>query len=90
MSSDTPAGLVRQLEPKPSYKVFSIIYFYGASKQENDPKGCTKLELRTSSNLTDEHAGWYSEGSRQNHGTNRWKKGREIRLLSMIDPRAAG
>lgn len=88
MSSDTLAGLARHfLELEPSYKVFSIIsalccipalvtaiiYFSWVSKQENDPKGCTKLGLRTLSNLADEHAECYSEGSRQNHGTNRWR-----------------
>lgn len=51
----------------------AIIYFSWVNKQENEPEGCTKLSLRTSSNLSDEHAKCYSEGSRQNHGTNRWR-----------------
>lgn len=87
MSFDIPAGLAKQFILKPSYMIFSIIsilccipalmtaiiYFSWVNKQEKDPKGCTKLGLRASSNLADEYAGCYSEGSRQNEGASRWR-----------------
>lgn len=88
MSSDIPAGLATHFfELQPSYKVFSIVsilccipalmtaivYFSWVKQQENDPKGCAKLGLFTSSNLADEHANCYSDGSRLNQGANRWR-----------------
>lgn len=88
MSSDIPAALVRHfVELDRAYKVFSIIstlcfipavmiaiiYFSWVNKQEKDPSACTKLGLMTSSNISDEHAECYSEGSRENNGASRWR-----------------
>lgn len=86
MSANISAGLAKNLVLEPSLKVLSImsilccipalttaiIYISWFNKQEN-PKGCKKIGLRTSSNLADEHAECYSKGSRQNHGASSWR-----------------